>query len=93
MTAEPELAADAGGLPLQLLQLVSGYCCRVRKYYNQKGFLIEISIIKIMPQKKTAHEKVQLADAGGLALQLLQLVSGLCCRALSAEYWVVQAPL
>ena len=36
---------------------------------------------------------MQLADASGLALQLLQLVSGLCCRVLSAEYWVVQAPL
>ena len=36
---------------------------------------------------------MQLVDAGGLGLQLLQLVSGLCCRVLSAERWVVQAPL
>ena len=42
----------------------------------------------IKNRKKTVHEKVQLADAGGLGLQLLQLVSGLCCRVLSAEYWV-----
>ena len=36
-------------------------------------------------KKKTDHKKVQLVDAGGLGLQLLQLVSGLCCRVLSAE--------
>ena len=32
---------------------------------------------------------MQLADASGLALQLLQLVSGLCCRVLSAERLVL----
>ena len=32
---------------------------------------------------------MQLVDASGLGLQLLQLVSGLCCRVLSAEYWVL----